>query len=615
MAAADSTTRPVGWRRLAGLATPEWPRIALAGACLGLAAAATGAYALLVGPVAGSLFGAGGPAAAGNGHGTMLEHAARGLSGLDALPLGALIVAVAAIKGASFFGGRAFVVGAGQRVLLGLRARLYRGLLALDPLSRTARERGDLVSRFTVDVEAVEQGVSEGLLGLLRDALQILVLAALALALDPLLGMIGLVAFPPVAVAIVRLGRELRRRRSRVHRAFGEVGSLVDETAAGLAVIRAFDAGPFMEARFASRSRSLLVGATRAALLKAFSSPLNELLAAAALAVTLWYAHGRIAAGTLGAEAFLSFFTALVLLYQPVKGLGQAQQAVQSALAALERLAPLLDTTAPATAAATGAPLETPALRLVGVRAGYGDGADVLRGLDLDIPPGRRLAVVGSSGAGKSTLVHLLCGLLPPRAGEIRLGDGIAPLDPGLARRLFAPVPQEPFLFDDTVEVNVRCGRPDAAAREVEAALAVAGALDWVRELEGGLGARIGPAGGDLSVGQRQRLCLARALVSRAPVLLLDETTASLDGRTESVLVERLAHALEGRTVIAVTHRAATARWADDIALLEEGRIVLAGPAGELLDRDPRLRRLFGEQLAGDDGPAAGKEDRLATRA
>ncbi|MDD5307679.1 MAG: ABC transporter ATP-binding protein [Deltaproteobacteria bacterium] len=581
---------------LARLARPEIGRFAAAAGCMALAAAATAGYAWLVGPVVRALFGGGPlPIAGGAGAGVLRDLSAR-LGSADPLLLGGLIVAAAALKGAAFFGEASLAGEAGQRILLRLRARMYAGLLASNPLDPIARNRGDLVSRFTTDAAAVESAIAGGLVAALGAALQIVALAGLALALDPVLGLVGLVAFPPAALAIVRIGRALRERRRAVHADAAEVAGVVEETAAGLPAVRLFGAEGLLGRRFEDRSAQSLASAVSAIRLRALSSPLNEILGAAALAATLWYAKGRIVQGALAPDSFLSFFTALFLLYQPVKALGQAMHAVQSGLAALERLEPLLAGVASDPKAEAAPPLAPKRVCLSAARAGYAEGKDVLKGVDLEIEAGARVAVVGPSGAGKTTLLNALQGFLPLRGGALLVDGAPVSLDPCTARRLFAPVPQEPHLFDDTIRVNVLCGRSSASPAQVESACRAAGVLEFARDLPLGLDAPVGRGGGALSVGQRQRVCLARALVSLAPVLLLDEVTASLDGATEKALTGSLDRFLEGRTVLAVTHRLSTARWADRVVLLDNGVVRAAGPSASLLDSDPRLVALFGGQ-------------------
>jgi subfamily B ATP-binding cassette protein MsbA len=594
----DTRLHGAGVGSLLALARAAAPALAAAAACMAVSAAATAGYAYLVGPVLQFLFGGDAAFAAPVANASKETFGDLGelLGRIAPWELGAVIFAVAAIKGFAFFASKVASSRAGQRVLYRLRGEVYRALLALDPFGEEARRAGALVSRFAVDVEAVEQALTEGLMGFVRDALQIAALVALILALDPVLGAIGLLAFPLAALSIVRLGRAVRQRRREVHEAFETLGESVAETAAGLHVVRAFRAESLMRARFDAASRSLAARMVRAATLRALSSPFNEILGAIALAATLVYANARIAGGALTAGDVASFFTALALLYQPVKGLGLDQNAVQSGLAALDRLGALRVTERDADVSDSAPAVRDPAPFSVDVRglgAGYPDGPDVLDGLDLVVPKGARLAIVGRSGSGKTTLLNTLGGLLEPRRGEIRV-DGV-PVDPRAlaASGLIATVPQEPFLFDDDIATNVRIGRPSASDGEVLAACSAAGVLGFAASLPGGLGARIGRRGARLSVGQRQRVCLARALLSAAPLLLFDEVTASLDGATERTLVEDLDDYLGERSVVVVTHRLSTASWATRLALLENGAVRVEGPASLLIESDPRVKRLF----------------------
>ena len=597
-----------GEDRLLKLARLQLVRIVLAAFCMAVGALATASFAFLVGPVLKALFlgidGAESIPVAARAH--FLVDVADRVGRANIWTVGVLIIVTAMIKGGAFFGGRVLVINAGQRILLNLRASLYSGLLAMNPLSSKVRARGELVSRYTVDVEMVEQAVSSGLLSMVRDGLQIVALAGLALMLDLRLGLLGMVVFPLIAVIIIKVGRELRRRKREVFDAFSQIGGVVDETAAGLCVIRSFGAEQLIGKRFAAKNEALMKRAARAMTLKAFSSPFNEVLGSAALAGTLFYARSRIDQGTLTPEVFISFFTALILLYQPVKGLGSAQHVVQSGLAALDRLAFLLemspvekDRTCEDVSDSTkritlwGKEISPPPLiELKAITAGYSlKGPLVLNNLDLSLAPGVKLALVGPSGCGKSTLINFLGGNLCMSSGEVFVeGEQIEPAS-FAAAGLFAPVSQESFLFNDTVLLNVMCGRPDATVDEVKLACQTAGVLDFAD-----LNDCVGVGGADLSLGQRQRVCLARALVSHAPVLLLDEFTASLDGETERALIDRLTDHVRDRTVLVVTHRYSTASWADELAFIDKGFIQTRGKSKTLLNNDSRIIELFGGQ-------------------
>ena len=584
--------KSTGLGSLLGFAASEQKKLIIAATFMLVSAIATAGYAYLVGPMIRTLFMENEPLIIKTVTHTFFLKLTIFFGKAPPKRIAAAIFAVAAVKGVAFYIQNVLTAKSGQNILHQLRMRLFEGLVHLNPLSPKT-QGGDLVARFTADVTEVESAVTVGVIGMVRHLIELVALATLCIALDYRLGLIGLVAFPPAAIAITRLGRSLRRRRSAVHAAVGNVGGAVAETAHGLAVIQAFDAQPFVTTRFDILSRQIRNTTVRALATRAVSSPLNEVLAASALSATLLFAAEQISRGTLLPETFVSFFAALFMLYQPVKGIGTAHHAIQSGLAALDRLAPLMTSGRPPTPK-TAPPFDS-ALTIEHVSCGYESGAPIIEDINIRIRPRERIAVVGPSGAGKSTLFNLLLGFLSPRAGRLTLDGRVVPAEE--YRRLFALVRQEPFLLNDSIIENIGFGRQGLTPGQLESVCRSAGVLRFADALPDGLMTHVGHLGDRLSVGQRQRIALARALITHRPILLLDELTASIDGETEGLITDALDRAFAHRTVIVITHRLATARWAERIIAIDDGRIVADGRAAELLQTPP-MQRLFGDQLS-----------------
>ncbi|MBN2716157.1 MAG: ABC transporter ATP-binding protein [Deltaproteobacteria bacterium] len=574
-------------RRLLLLLQPQLGFMLLAAFFMAITAVANAGYAYLVGPVLKSLFlstESAVPVTINGAEVSWLSQLTQFLSQSTPFFLGGVLIAASVVKGVAFLAQRLLVIRAGQRVLYMLRQQLYDGVLTMNPLQRDKDASGNLISRFTVDSHVVEQAVTSGMMAFVSNILQSLALVGLAVSLSPVLSLLGLIAFPPIALVISKLGRLLRKRQGQFYDAYHAVSQQVDESVRGLGVLQSFNAEKFARKRFDRPSRILMNAATAAYTVPAISSPLNEILGATALGVTLWYAQVQISAGSLSPEAFISFFTALFLLYRPIKGLGSAVHALQSGLAAMDKLSAMLSPVrrfVPRHADGDGA-------MLTEVTVGYRKDMPVLKALSMVVQKGDTVAIVGESGSGKSTLMNVLCGYLEPDSGTVK---GHWPV---------ALVPQIPFLFDDTIYMNVSLGNPEISTETVAWACRQAGVMAIAEKFDAGLQYSVGQNGENLSAGERQRVCLARALASGRDLLLLDEITASLDGRNEDIIIESLS-GLGDKTVIAVTHRAKTALWAKRTLVLDDGKIVEQGPFKDLLKKSRVVRRLFAQEVCDDE--------------
>ncbi len=550
----------------------------------------TGAYAWLLGPALRFLL-------TGGDHG--LEPLFRYWPEAAAWPrqtllwwLPAMLVAIGVVKGVGYLGQFYFVGLYGQRVVMDLRRQVFARFLGLSPRQSSQQLSGDLLSRFTADVAAVEVAATYAMAAWLRDTLQILILVGVAFSLSWQLSSLALIAVPFAIWPASRLTASLLRR---VREAQAQVGSLtaqVQEGIGALKTLQVFGAQPSELRRFDDRANALQRSLSRAAWARAAVPGVMEVLAAAAIAGTLAFAF---ATGSVAPEALVSFLAAILLLYQPAKDLGRVSQFGVAAVAALERLDAVLDLPARVTGGAGTATLKT-GVRIDGVRFGWGD-RPALEDVSLELPVGQVTALVGESGSGKSTLASLLLRFEAPQAGAVLL-DGIDAREStlGSIRAQFALVTQEPLLFAASIAENLAVARPAATSADLEAAARLADAHDFITALPQGYATQVGERGVTLSGGQKQRLCLARALLSGAPMLILDEATSSLDPESEQLVLRALDRALEGRTALVIAHRLSTIARAHRIFVLEAGRVIEQGTHAELLARNGRYATLWAKQ-------------------
>lgn len=520
---------------------------------------------------------------------------------LKLIPLAIFVVYF--LRSLAMFGQEYLMSFVGQNIIRRLRNRLYDRIQDL-PLSFFHKERtGVLMSRVTNDVNIVKSMVSTAVTGSLRDSLTIMGLTFVIFYQIWELAVIAFLVLPAAFYPIVLFGRRVRRTSTGCQKAMADISSFLHETFAGNKIVKAFGMEPHEKKRFSEKTRKLFRLEMKEVKYKAISSPINLFLGGVAVAVIIYYGGLRVVQGVYTPGTFFSFIVAVLLLYKPIKELSKLNNALQQGLAATDRVYDILERESDILEIPKPLAIKTGSHRVSFEKVFFKyDEEMVLKDVNLDVRPGEILALVGMSGGGKTSLVNLI-----PRFYDVSQGavfiDGINIRDASLAslRNQIAIVTQEPILFDDTVKNNIAYGRHTASDNEIQAAAKAAYAYDFIRSFPDKFDTRIGELGTRLSGGEKQRICIARALLKDAPILILDEATSSLDSESEMWVQKALENLMKGRTTFVIAHRLSTVNKAHRIVVLVDGEIVEVGNHGALIARQGQYYKLHQMQFSHED--------------
>jgi ATP-binding cassette, subfamily B, multidrug efflux pump len=529
------------------------------------------------------------------------------------LGLAGLLVAAAVLGGAAKYGMRELLNGISRRMECDLREDLFRHLLRMDARFWARWRTGDLMSRATNDTLAVRQAVGPGVMYAVNTTVMSAFALTLMFWLSPrltLLALVPMVLLPPV---VLGFGKVIHRRFERIQEQFSDLSTLVQENLTGVRLVRAYAQEEDQARRFRRLNQGYLERNLHLVRAQGLFHPILSLLTGAAMVVVLWVGGGEVMRGAITVGDFVAFTFYLNLLTWPLIALGWVVNLFQRGEASMGRLNTLLRSE-PGIEAGVGRRVEPAGIRggieFRGVGFRYpGASRPVLRALSFRVEPGETVAVVGATGAGKSTLVSLLPRLHDPTEGMILL-DGV-PLqewDPASLRRAIGVVPQDTFLFSDTLEANLGLGLEDPVPLDprVVAAAGTARLDDQIRDFPRGYGTRLGERGITLSGGQKQRATLARALARDPRILVLDDALSAVDTHTETEILGALRGVLAGRTAFVVSHRVTAVMHADRILVLENGALVEEGTHAELLARGGSYAALLRRQLLEEEVKGAG---------
>jgi ABC-type multidrug transport system fused ATPase/permease subunit len=476
-----------------------------------------------------------------------------------------------------------------------LRNRMYQHLHSLELSFFDSQQTGQLMSRATVDLQSVRFFLGYGLIFILQSALTIVIAATVMIVLDPWLALVSLAPMPFVIWVSFRYGRRNRPASQEVQQRIAELTAEAEENIGGVRVVKAFAQEDRQLRRFDDRTRRVFEQSMVSTRLRAFYSPFIGFLPQLGLAALLFVGGKQVIDGQLSEGDFVAFYGYVLMLTSPVRMLGMALGMAQRAVASGERVFQLLDREPRLTAVPDAPPLPAGGGRveLRDVTFAYDGHEPVLRGVDLDVEPGQTVAIVGPTGSGKTSLVMLIPRLYDVDEGAVLVdGADVRSVDPASLRREVAVVSDDAFLFSASLRDNIAYARPEASDDEVVAAAVRAGLEGLLDDLPDGLDTLVGERGLTLSGGQRQRVAIARALLAEPRILILDDATSSVDATTESLIKSALTEVMEGRTTFVIAHRLSTIALADEVVVLEDGRVAARGTHQELLEESPLYREI-----------------------